>query len=81
MSVRRCWPYAMHPQIICNNYVFSDMGRMLLLCQNIILERLNFLTDFKHRDQIEIVINQSGSVEELKEAGKFVKNLFNQFVG
>ena len=53
------------------------MGRMLLLCQNIILERLNFLTDFKHRDQIEIVINQSGSVEELKEAGKFVKNLIN----
>ena len=48
-----------------------------MLCQNIILERLNFLTDFKHRDKIEIVINQSGSVEELQEAGKFVKNLIN----
>ena len=29
----------------------NDMGRMLLICQQIVLERLNALTDFKYRSE------------------------------
>ena len=51
------------------------MGRMLLVIQQIVLERLNFLTDFKYRDEIKAVINQSGTVEELQKSDVLVKNL------
>ena len=53
----------------------TDMGRMLLICQQIVLERLNALTDFKYRSDIEAVMHQAGSVEELRESETVVKNL------
>ena len=55
------------------------MGRMLLLCQKFVLERLNFLTNFKHTDVIETVLNQNASAEELHEAGKIVKVLMKDW--
>ena len=59
----------------------NDMGRMLLICQQIVLERLNALTDFKYRSEKEAVIHQAGSVEELRESEQVVKNLIEDWGG
>ena len=51
------------------------MGRMLSICQTIVLSRLNTLTNFVHDDAIQTTINQSGSAEEINEAESIVSNL------
>ena len=51
------------------------MGRMMVHCQRIILERLNFITKFEHRVQIESVINQTGSEDEIHAAESLVNDL------
>ena len=51
------------------------MARMLSVCQKIVLNRLNHLTEFKYKDEIEMTINQTGTLEELKHAEEVVKDL------
>ena len=55
------------------------MLRMLSICQKLVLNRLNSLTEFKHKAVIEMVINQSGSLEDLKEAEAIVKDLIEDW--
>ena len=55
------------------------MARMLLICQKIVLNRLNSLTDFKYKEKIEAVINQTGSLDELREAQHVVDDLLNKW--
>ena len=56
-----------------------DMDRMLSICQKIVLNRVNNLTDFKHKDEIEMIINQTGSMEELNDAEKHVKDIISEW--
>ena len=53
----------------------TDMGQFLLIVQKIVLERLNLLTEFKHKDEIEAVINKAGTPEELHKNDKLVSEL------
>ena len=55
------------------------MARMLSVCQKIVLNRLNSLTDFKHQDKIHMVINQTGSLDELREAQHVVDTLLSDW--
>ena len=52
---------------------------MLSLCQKIVLNRLNSLTEFRHKTDIEMVLNQSGSLEDLKDAENKVKDLMDDW--
>ena len=52
---------------------------MLSICQKIVLTRLNSLTEFKFKAEIEMTINQTGSLEELRNAEKVVKDLVNDW--
>ena len=55
------------------------MARMLAICQKIVLNRLNSLTEFKYKIEIERTINQTGSMEELKRAEDIVKGLVSEW--
>ena len=55
------------------------MARMLSVCQKIVLNRLNSLTDFKHKDKIYTVINQTGTVDEMREAEREVDKLLTDW--
>ena len=55
------------------------MARMLSVCQKIVLNRLNSLTDFKHKDQIHMVINQIGTLDEIREAQSEVDKLLTDW--
>lgn len=56
-----------------------DMGRFVEILQKIVLERLNFLTKFQYQKEISIVINQSGSIEEIECAEKLLLDLMNKW--
>ena len=55
------------------------MARMLSVCQKIVLNRLNSLTDFKYKDQIHMVINQIGTLDEIREAQSEVDKLLTDW--
>ena len=58
-----------------NEMEHGDMARMLSMCQKLILSRLNTLTEFRYDDQIQMTLNQCGSVEEIKNAEEIVHKL------
>ena len=55
------------------------MGRFLEIVQKIVLERLNFLTEYKHQTQVQIVINQSGTPEDIQKAEEFLLGLLKEW--
>ena len=55
------------------------MGRFIEILQKIVLERLNFITGYDYKQQIEIVVNQSGTTEEIIAAEKVVMALMKNW--
>ena len=55
------------------------MGRFIEILQKIVLERLNFITRYEYQQEIEIVVNQSGSIEEIIAAENKVMSLMDNW--
>ena len=55
------------------------MGRFLELVQKIVLERLNFLTKFQYQQEVSLVTNQSGSLQEIQNAEKVLMALLKEW--
>ena len=55
------------------------MARMLSVCQKIVLNRLNSLTNFQYQEKILMVINQTASLDELREAELVVGDLLRDW--
>ena len=55
------------------------MGRFIEILQKIVLERLNFITRYEYQQEIEIVVNQSGSTEEIIAAENKVMSLMDNW--
>ena len=55
------------------------MGRFLELVQKIVLERLNFLTKYQYQQEVSLVTNQSGSLQEIQDAEKVLMALLKEW--
>ena len=55
------------------------MGRFIDIMQKAVLERLNFVTGYSYQQHIDVVVNQSGSVEEIAASESVVMGLMKDW--
>ena len=55
------------------------MGRFIDIMQKAVLERLNFVTGYSYQQHIDVVVNQSGSLEEIAASENVVMGLMKDW--